>query len=183
MTAPPRSSAARERAMLVARNGATFPQALFVKLRRAGWPVSPVLEGRVQIGGRSFRLLGIEPVTLPAEVGNAPTIGKASLQTFITPPGQTLVAPDTLGDLRLAEGASPSASNGTALPPLQAQPQLVPDVLVVDIGIGAEAPEQARIRSRACWSASRRARARRWKASRATCCAWSSPMPRPISSG
>jgi putative ABC transport system permease protein len=121
--------------MLVARNGATFPQALFVKLRRAGWPVSPVLEGRVQIGGRSFRLLGIEPVTLPAEVGNAPTIGRASLQTFITPPGQTLVAPDTLGDLRLAEGARPSASNGKALPPLQAQPQLVPDVLVVDIGI------------------------------------------------
>jgi putative ABC transport system permease protein len=121
--------------MLVARSGGAFPQELFVKLRRAGWPVSPVLEGRVQIGGRSYRLLGIEPVTLPAEVGNAPTIGKASLQTFITPPGQTLVAPETLSDLRLAEGASPSASNGTALPPLQAQPQLVPDVLVVDIGM------------------------------------------------
>ena len=62
-------------AMLVGRNGATFPQELFVDLRRAGWPVSPVLEGRIQIGGRSFRLLGIEPVTLPAEVGNAPAIG------------------------------------------------------------------------------------------------------------
>jgi putative ABC transport system permease protein len=121
--------------MLVASHGGTFPQALFARLRRAGWPVSPVLEGRVQIGGHSYRLLGIEPVTLPAEVGNAPTIGKASLQAFITPPGQTLVAPDTLGDLHLAEGASPTASNGTALPPLQAQPQLVPDVLVVDIGI------------------------------------------------
>ena len=43
-------------AMLVARNGGTFPQQLFVELRRAGWPVSPVLEGRVQIDGRSFRL-------------------------------------------------------------------------------------------------------------------------------
>jgi len=122
-------------AMLVARNGATFSQDLFVKLRRAGWPVSPVLEGRVQIGGHSFRLLGIEPVTLPAEVGNSPTIGKASLQAFIAPPGQTLVAPETLADLHLSEGASPSASNGVALPPLQAQPQLVPDVLVVDIGL------------------------------------------------
>jgi len=122
-------------AMLVARNGATFSQDLFVKLRRAGWPVSPVLEGRVQIGGHSFRLLGIEPVTLPAEVGNAPGIGKASLQAFIAPPGQTLVAPETLADLHLSEGASPSASNGVALPPLQAQPQLVPDVLVVDIGL------------------------------------------------
>ena len=29
---------------LVARDGATFPQALFVKLRRAGWAVSPVLD-------------------------------------------------------------------------------------------------------------------------------------------
>ena len=64
-------------AMLVGRDHATFPQALFVELRRAGWPVSPVLEGRIQIGGRSFRLLGIEPVTLPGEVGNAPTVGRS----------------------------------------------------------------------------------------------------------
>src|SRR6185437_15746511 len=85
--------------------------------------------------GHSYRLLGIEPVTLPAEVGNAPTIGRASLQAFMTPPGQTLVAPETLSDLQLAEGTSPLASSGTTLPPLAAQPQLVPDVLVVDIGI------------------------------------------------
>ena len=121
-------------AMLVGR-GATFPQALFVKLRRAGWPVSPVLEGRVQISGHSYRLLGIEPVTLPAEVGNAPTIGRTGLQAFMTPPGQTLGAPETLADLHLAEGAAPLASNGATLPPLTAQAQLVPDVLVVDIGI------------------------------------------------
>ena len=74
-------------ATLVGRNGASFPQQLFVDLRRAGWPVSPVVEGRVQVGGRSLRLLGIEPVTLPASVGNAPAIGKAGLQPFLTPPG------------------------------------------------------------------------------------------------
>ena len=62
---------------LVGRNSATFPQQLFVDLRRAGWPVSPALEGRIQIAGRSFRLLGIEPVTLPAEVGNAPRFRSA----------------------------------------------------------------------------------------------------------
>ncbi|NOJ44155.1 ABC transporter permease [Bradyrhizobium australiense] len=122
-------------AMLVARNGATFPQKLFVELRRAGWPVSPVLEGRIQIEGRSFRLLGIEPVTLPAEVGNAPTIGKASLQSFMTPPGEMLVAPETLSDLKLAEGARPEGDGGAPLPPLRVQPNLVPGVLVVDIGI------------------------------------------------
>src|SRR5216683_2020728 len=70
-----------------------------------------------------------------AEVGNAPAIGRTGLQAFVTPPGQTLVAPETLSDLGLAEGASPPASGGATLPPLQMQAQLVPDVLVVDIGV------------------------------------------------
>ena len=122
-------------ATLVGRLGATLPQQLFVDLRRAGWPVSPVLEGRVQIAGRSYRLLGIEPVTLPAELGQAPAIGRADLQSFLTPPGQTLVAPETLSELDLPAGASPEASGGASLPPLRVQPQMVPGVLVVDIGI------------------------------------------------
>jgi putative ABC transport system permease protein len=124
--------------MLVGREGAAIPQALFVELRRAGWPVSPVVEGRIQIGGRSFRLLGIEPVTLPAEVGNAPAIGRAGLQAFVTPPGEMLVAPEVLSDLQLPEGARPQASGGTLLPPLRMQKQLVPGVLVVDIGIAQQ---------------------------------------------
>jgi putative ABC transport system permease protein len=120
-------------AMLVGREGATFPQQLFVDLRRAGWPVSPVLEGRVEIGGRSFRLLGIEPVTLPAEVGNTPAIGRTGLQSFVLPPGETLVAPETLADLKLSEGATPAAG-AIAISPLKLAAQLVPGVLVVDIG-------------------------------------------------
>ena len=122
-------------AMLVSRNGAPFSQQLFVDLRRAGWPVSPVLEGRVQIGGRSYRLLGIEPVTMPTEMGNAPTVGRAGLQSFVMPPGEALVAPEVLSELDLREGATPLSSDGTLLPPLRVQAQLVPGVLVVDIGI------------------------------------------------
>ncbi len=124
-------------ATLVGNDSATFPQKLFVDLRRAGWPVSPMLEGRVQIDGRSYRLLGVEPVTLPAEVGNAPAVGKASLQSFVTPPGEMLVAPETLRDLDLTEGVRPQA-NGMSLPPLRVQPELAPGVLVVDIGIAQE---------------------------------------------
>jgi putative ABC transport system permease protein len=124
-------------AVLVSRNGAAFSQKLFVDLRRAGWPVSPVLEGRLQIGGRSFRLLGIEPVTIPVEVGNAPAIGRAGLQSFVTPPGEMLVSPETLSSLGIPEGTSPQA-NGSPLPPLRVQAQLVPDVLVVDIGIAQQ---------------------------------------------
>ncbi|MBU6463445.1 MAG: ABC transporter permease [Bradyrhizobium sp.] len=121
--------------MLVARRGTSLPQQIFVDLRRAGWPVSPMLEGRLQIGGRSYRLLGIEPITLPVEVGAAAAIGKTDLQSFIIPPGQTLVAPETLSELDLPEGATPEASDGTRLPPLRKVPQMAPGVLVVDIGI------------------------------------------------
>ncbi|WP_425993356.1 FtsX-like permease family protein [Afipia sp. DC4300-2b1] len=121
-------------AMLVGRNSPAFPQQLFVDLRRANWPVSPVVEGRVLIGGRSFRLLGIEPLSLPAGAGSAPELGQADLQKFIAPPGQTLVAPETLADLKLSEGASPQMS-GISLPPLAVQDSLAPGVLVVDIGV------------------------------------------------
>lgn len=121
-------------AMLVGRDGPAFSQKLFVDLRRAGWPVSPVVEGRVIIDGRSYRLLGIEPLSLPAGVGSAPEIGQAGLQKFLMPPGQTLVAPETLSDMKLREGATPQI-NGMPLPPLALQGSLAPGVLVMDIGI------------------------------------------------
>src|SRR4051812_41888217 len=121
-------------AMLMPRDGAAFPQQWFVDLRRAGWPVSPLVEGRVQIGGRSLRLLGIEPVTMPAEASSAAAAGRGGLQSFVMPPGQTLVAPETLADLQSSEGARPAAGD-LVLPPLKVAPQLAPGLLVVDIGI------------------------------------------------
>ncbi|EKS29707.1 FtsX-like permease family protein [Afipia felis] len=126
-------------AMLIGPAHATFPQQLFVALRRAGWPVSPMIEGRVQIGGRSFRLLGIDPVTLPPETAAISTIGKSGLLSFIAPPGQTLVAPETLTELGLREGASPTLNDAIVLPPLKLQPQLAPGVLVMDIGAAQRA--------------------------------------------
>ncbi|MGM4895255.1 FtsX-like permease family protein [Tardiphaga sp. 839_C3_N1_4] len=121
--------------MLVATNGGAFAQQLFVDLRRAGWPVSPVVEGRVQIGGRSVRLLGIEPVTMPVEASATTEIGRTGAQAFLTPPGQALIAPETLASLGLTEGTTPALNDGALLPPLKLQPQLAPGVLVVDIGI------------------------------------------------
>ncbi|NVN88482.1 MAG: FtsX-like permease family protein [Rhodopseudomonas sp.] len=121
-------------AMLVGRDGESFSQHFFVDLRRAGWPVSPVVEGRIRIDGRSVRLLGIEPLSLPVEASSAPAIGTKGLQGFLLPPGQTLLAPETLAELKLSEGATPTTANGINLPPLTLQSQLAPGVLVVDIG-------------------------------------------------
>jgi len=125
-------------AMLVGQNDATFPQPLFVKLRRAGWPVSPVLEGRVRINGKTYRLLGIEPITFPAEAGSIPSIGRSDLQSFLAPPGEALVAPETSAELEAASGASIKTDDGMPLPPLKARAQLAPGVMIVDIGVAQD---------------------------------------------
>ncbi|MCV0386014.1 MAG: ABC transporter permease [Nitrobacter sp.] len=121
-------------AMLVGQRSSTFSQQLFIDLRRAGWQVSPVIEGRVRIQGRPFRLLGIEPVTFPAQAGTVPAIGKSDLKSFIAPPGEALVAPETLAALGGTEGAVFRADDSGALPPFKVQAELAPGVVIVDIG-------------------------------------------------
>ncbi|NEW90241.1 ABC transporter permease, partial [Rhodopseudomonas sp. WA056] len=122
-------------APLVARDGGSFSQQLYVDLRRAGWQVSPTVEGTVRISGRSLRLLGVEPLSLPTEANAAPALGTADLRGFILPPGQTLVAPETLREIGLTDGETPELQNGQRLPPLRPQAEIAPGVLVVDIGI------------------------------------------------
>ena len=122
-------------ATLVGRDGPTVPQSLFIDVRRAGWNVSPLLEGRVQINGKPLRVLGIDPVTLPVQSAGAPDIGRDGLQAFLTPPYETLAAPETLKDLDLRDRDTPALANGQTLPPLRAQAQLLPGVIVVDIGV------------------------------------------------
>ncbi len=122
--------------MLVSVEGRRFPQALFVELRRAGWPVSPLLEGWIEIGGRSVRLVGVEPVTLPrgTAFGAIAEYG-GDLADFLTPPFQSLIAPETRAELGLREGATPVTDRGATLPPLSIQPEMAPGVIAVDIGV------------------------------------------------
>jgi len=121
-------------AMLVPARDASVPQAMFARLRRAGWMVSPVVEGRVRIGERQVRLVGIEPISLPREAGPAPSLAQAALQDFLGAGGETLVAPETARELGAGTGARLAASNGEPLPPLKLAADLVPGLLVTDIG-------------------------------------------------
>ena len=52
-------------AQITSANGAPIAQQSYVALRRAGWLVSPVIEGRV--GG--VRVVGLEPLTAPGGIG------------------------------------------------------------------------------------------------------------------
>ncbi len=123
---------------LVSTTGAVFPQDLFIQLRRLGWPVSPTVQGRVQLKDREtqrVQLIGIEPVTLP--LGSAvagQTLDSGQIVQFLTPPGVTWIAPQTLEALGYQEGDQPQREDGKALPPLRSRPDMAPGVLLTDIG-------------------------------------------------
>jgi putative ABC transport system permease protein len=136
-----------DQSSLETRDGKHFPQSLFVELRRQGWPVSPVLQGRLALAGhdRPVPLLGLEPVTLPSDQGVAASAPPEALFDFLSPAGATWVAPETLREWHLQAKEVLHRADGLALPPLQPRPGMAPGTLVVDIGQAQrllEAPEQ-----------------------------------------
>jgi putative ABC transport system permease protein len=114
-------------ATVAAADGQRIALADYVALRRAGWPVTPLLEGDLRRGAGSLRVIGIEPLSLPAEAAIGIGEGADRLQAFLRPPYRALAAPETAA--RLAGAAD--------LPPLEASDTLPPDTLVVDIGVAA----------------------------------------------
>ncbi|MFP3497248.1 FtsX-like permease family protein [Pseudomonas sp. SIMBA_059] len=125
-------------ASLSALDGGGFAQTLFAELRRAGWPVSPVVQGRVVLKGHEsqrLQLMGIEPLSLPGSGSVAGQhLSQAQMLAFFEPPGRTWIAAQTLQALGLHEGAQPLTADGQALPPLQVQPDMAPGMLLTDIG-------------------------------------------------
>ncbi len=64
---------------LMRRDGQPMAQADYVALRRAGWLVSPVVEGRLN----GVRVLGVEPLTAPAGIGPAVTDTDVDITRFL----------------------------------------------------------------------------------------------------
>jgi len=123
---------------LVPRQGEHLAQALYVQLRTRGVQVTPVLEGRLQLSGsatQAVRLIGIEPLSLPAKMAVAGVQAQAfELAAFIDSPGQAWISPDTLRQLNLQPGERARTRDGQLMPPLVLQAELAPGVIVVDIG-------------------------------------------------
>lgn len=110
---------------LVSDNGAPIPQAIYVELRRSGWQVSPVVEGDLRVGSVRLHVVGIDPVTLPAEAAQVDVSGGGDLLSFIRSPGLVFVAPETFEDL--------SRDSETAFD-LRANAALPPGTAIMDIG-------------------------------------------------
>jgi putative ABC transport system permease protein len=67
-------------AQITARDGGAIPQDTYVALRRAGWAVSPVIEGRID----GVRLIGLEPLTAPGGLGAVRAGSGADLGAFLS---------------------------------------------------------------------------------------------------
>ncbi|MCF6231770.1 MAG: ABC transporter permease [Rhodobacteraceae bacterium] len=78
---------------LRAANG-TIALETYVALRRAGWQLSPVLEGRVQLGNTWVSVMGVDPLSHPGLPAMRPTDG-APLTTFT----QMFAHRDTIADI------------------------------------------------------------------------------------
>ncbi|MEM1076146.1 MAG: ABC transporter permease [Pseudomonadota bacterium] len=58
----------------------------YVHLRRLDWPVSPVLEGQIDVSGHNIRVVGIDPLTFPAQMpAGFLENGEAPVQTGARP--------------------------------------------------------------------------------------------------
>lgn len=90
-----------------------IPVARYVALRRAGWQVAPVLEGRTRLGGTSVTVMGIDVLTWPALAGlTGATTGVADL---LRPQGRLFVNPATAARLNGAD--LPEVSQTDTVPP------------------------------------------------------------------
>ena len=97
---------------IVARNGQPFGQATYVALRRAGWLVSPVVQGRLD----GVRLIGIEPLTAPNGIGPVAATDGADIGAFLAGQGQVFATADTAAELpNLDVIVSPDIAPGTAI--------------------------------------------------------------------
>ncbi|MCC5968536.1 MAG: ABC transporter permease [Pararhodobacter sp.] len=101
-------------AQITARDGGPIAHERYIALRRAGWAVSPVIEGRL---GR-VRLIGLEPLTAPGDLGPVNPEGGADLGAFLAGSGQIFARTETLAqlsDIGVQGVASPDVAPNTAL--------------------------------------------------------------------
>lgn len=128
------------RLLLLPTVGDTIAQADYVALRRAGWPVSPVLEGNMSIGGSSYRLIGVDIVTSPPDLrgfGDGTGREEGRLVDLLVPPSLTLAEPGLVAALG-GKGARPRSDAGRRLPPLVPEAGMAAETLVTDIGVAQD---------------------------------------------
>nr|WP_249219061.1 FtsX-like permease family protein [Loktanella sp. SALINAS62] len=99
---------------LTARDGGTIPQSTYVALRRAGWLVSPVIEGRLN----GVRIVGLDPLTAPGGLGPVTVSDGVEIDTFLSGSGQVFGRAEVLNrlpDIDAERITAPDVAPGTVL--------------------------------------------------------------------
>ena len=105
---------------LLPRAGDSFDQATYIDLRRAGWQVAPVIEGRLATPKGTLRVVGIDPLTAPpglfpqeadAEAGEGLSDILLARTVFVHPDSLAVARAMLDGPVTAARGLAP----GTAL--------------------------------------------------------------------
>ena len=108
---------------LMPREGDSMAQEIFVALRRAGWLVNPVVEGRLRVGSTAVRLVGVDPLTAPPGSAASAALARTDLNRFLR--ADTLVAgPETAA---LLEANMPN--------PVLVDQAVAPGTVLADIGV------------------------------------------------
>lgn len=108
---------------LLPRSGEKIDQATYIALRRAGWQVSPVLEGRVRTEEGRVRVVGVDQLTAPGTIAPVGMQEDSNLDDFLTR-GVLFAAPD------VAEALS-----GVVAQRVITDPSVAPGVALTDIGV------------------------------------------------
>lgn len=98
-------------------------QQIYITLRRAGWLVSPVLEGEAQFGTARLRVLGIDPLTMPPQGQTIGVTKSGDLLSFITSPGLIYASAETGRIL-----------SGQQVLNLRVEKNIPPGTIITDIG-------------------------------------------------
>lgn len=103
--------------------GEVIDQSVYIALRRAGWQVSPVLEGRFETETGRVRIVGLDPLTAPGTIAPVGMQEDATLDDFLTR-GVLFAGPDMAA--RLA---------GAVTQRVVVDPSVAPGVALTDIGV------------------------------------------------
>lgn len=101
-----------------------MPLSRYVDLRRAGWLVSPVLEGRVRLGDTLVRVMGVDVLTYPRLPTPTRTEDALAPLDVLGTPGRLFVRADLAARLRDVPG----------LPPVIETKEIPPGLVLTDIG-------------------------------------------------
>ncbi len=116
---------------LLPRAGDSFAQETYVALRRAGWQVSPVVEGRLRLPDGAVRVVGLDPLTTPGTLNPVEGADDLDLSAFLSE-GVLFANAEVAARLR-----------GQVTQTIIKDPTLAPDTVVTDVGVAQRLLDRA----------------------------------------